>query len=108
LAARVQRGREQLAATRLRPALVSVRIADGRDRLGRLWRLAEQLHPDRPLARGYARVETRDGKVVASAPAARAAGAVTLVFADGRVAARVEGSPRPAMERSKPEQPTLL
>ena len=108
LAARVQRGREQLAAVRLRPALVNARIADARDRLGRLWRLAEQLHPDRPLARGYARVETRDGKVVASAPAARATGAVTLVFADGRVAARVEGSPRPAMERSKPEQPTLL
>jgi len=108
LAARVQRGREQLAAIRLRPALINARIADGRDRLERLWRLAEQLHPDRPLARGYARVETRDGKVVASVPAARAAGAVTLVFADGRVAARVEGSPRPAMERSKPEQPTLL
>jgi exodeoxyribonuclease VII large subunit len=108
LGAKVSRGREQLAAARLRPALINSRIADARDRLGRLWRLAEQLHPDRPLARGYARVETRDGKVVASVPAARAAGGVTLVFADGRVAARVEGSPRPAMERAKPEQPNLL
>jgi len=73
-----------------------------------LWRLAEQLHPDRPLARGYARVEARDGKVVASSVAAKTAGAVTLVFADGRVGARVEGAARAAMERPKPEQPTLL
>jgi exodeoxyribonuclease VII large subunit len=108
LAAKVVRGKEQLAAVRLRPALVTARIADGRDRLGRLWRLAEHLHPDRPLARGYARVEARDGKVVASSSAAKAAGAVTLVFADGRVAARVEGGGRPAMEHPKPEQPTLL
>ncbi|HMI21103.1 MAG TPA: exodeoxyribonuclease VII large subunit [Sphingomonas sp.] len=108
LAAKVARGKERLAGVRLRPALVTARIADGRDRLGRLWRLAEQLHPDRPLARGYARVEARDGKVVGSSSAAKAAGAVTLVFADGRVAARVEGGGRPAMERPKPEQPTLL
>jgi exodeoxyribonuclease VII large subunit len=108
LAARVQRGREQLAAARLRPALVTARIAEAQGRLAQTWRLIEQLNPTRLLARGYAWVETRDGKVVASAPAARAAGAVTLVFADGRVAARVEGNPRPAMERSKPEQPKLL
>ncbi|HWI85782.1 MAG TPA: exodeoxyribonuclease VII large subunit, partial [Sphingomonas sp.] len=108
LAAKVQRGRERLAAARLRPDLVVRRVADARDRLGRLWRLAEQLHPDRPLARGYARVETRDGKVVANVQAARAAGGVSLIFADGRVAARVEGTARPAMERARPEQPTLL
>ncbi len=108
LASRVARGREQLAAVRLRPALVTSRIAEAQTRLGQTWRLVEQLNPSRLLARGYAWVESRDGKVVASAPAARAAGGVTLVFADGRVAARVEGSPRPAMERAKPEQPTLL
>jgi hypothetical protein len=33
---------------------------------------------------------------------------VTLVFGDGRVGARVEGGARAAMERPKPEQPTLL
>ena len=108
LATKVARGRERLAAARLRPVLVTGRIAEARERLDRLWRLAEQLHPDRPLARGYARVEARDGKVVATSTSAKAAGAVTLVFADGRVGARVEGSARPAMERPKPEQPTLL
>ncbi|UAK25197.1 exodeoxyribonuclease VII large subunit [Sphingomonas nostoxanthinifaciens] len=108
LQAKVTRGRERLAAVRLRPALVTVRIDDARDRLGRLWRLAEQLHPDRPLARGYARVETRAGRTVASATAARTAGAVTLVFADGSVAARVEATGRPAYDKTKPEQPSLL
>ena len=108
LAGKVSRGRERLVAIRLRPALVNARIVEARDRLSRLWRLAEQLHPDRPLSRGYARVEARDGRVVADTGAAKAAGAVTLVFADGRVGARVEGGTRPAMERSKPEQPTLL
>ena len=108
LFSKVSRGRERLAAVRLRPALINARIVEARDRLGRLWRLAEQLHPDRPLARGYARVEARDHKVIATSAAAKAAGAVTLVFADGRVGARVEGGTRAAMERSKPEQPTLL
>ena len=108
LARRVTRDRERLAAARLRPALVTVRIADAQDRLGRLWRVAEQLHPDRPLRRGYARIETRAGRTVADAATARTAGAVTLVFADGRVAARVEGAARPAYEQRKPEQPTLL
>jgi len=107
---RIAHARQRLAAIRLRPALVTTRLADARDRLGRLWRLAEQLHPDRPLARGYARVEGQGGKVVATVAAARAAGAVTLVFADGKVAARVEGAARPAYDRklSKPEQPKLL
>jgi len=108
LATKVARGRERLTAVRLRRALVDARIVDARDRLGRLWRLAEQLHPDRPLARGYARIEARDGKVIGTAAGAKAAGAVTLVFADGRVGARVEAGTRAAMERSKPEQPKLL
>jgi exodeoxyribonuclease VII large subunit len=108
LAARLQRSREQLAAVRLRPALVTARIAEAQDRLARLWRVAEQLHPDKPLARGYARVEARDGRTVSTASAAKAAGAVTLVFADGKVGARVEGAPKPSYEKPKPEQPILL
>jgi exodeoxyribonuclease VII large subunit len=108
LAARIARSRERLAAARLRPTLVTTRIADAQDRLARLWRVAEQLHPDKPLARGYARIEGRDGKTISTAPAAKAAGAMTLVFADGRVAARVEANARASYEKPKSEQPTLL
>ena len=108
LAGRVARARDRLAAARLRPALIEARLREAGERLARLWRVAEQLHPDRPLARGYARIEGRGGAVVASVAAARAAGGVTLVFADGRVGARVEGTRPPAYDRPKPEQPTLL
>jgi len=108
LAERVERGRERLASLRLRPELVSARIADERERLDRLWRLAEQLHPDKPLARGYARVERRQGGVVGRAAEARAAGALTLHFADGAVPARVERSGSGSYVGAKPEQPSLL
>ena len=108
LASRVARARDRLAAARLRPQLVETRVARARETLARLWRVAEQLHPDKPLARGYARVETRGGRVVADVAAARGAGGVTLVFADGRVEARVEGATRGSYERRRPEQPNLL
>ena len=46
--------------------------------------------PDRTLARGYAMVEARDGSPLASAAAARQAGALGLHFHDGTVPARVD------------------
>ena len=108
LGRRVAQERERLVAARLRSALVTRRVDEAAERLARLWRLAEQLHPDKPLARGYARVERSGGQVVASAADARAAGAVTLVFSDGLVQARVEGAARSPYQRHRPEQPTLL
>ncbi|MDB5690378.1 MAG: exodeoxyribonuclease large subunit, partial [Sphingomonas bacterium] len=107
----VTRGRERLAAVRLRRSLIDARIADGHARLDRLWRLAAQLHPDKPLERGYARVERRQGGVIASAEAAKAAGAVTLHFADGAVPARVEraaATPYQKGDKPRPDQPSLL
>ena len=108
LGARVARGRERLAAVRLRPALVEIRLAQAHERIDRLWRVARQLHPDKPLERGYARVESRAGRTIADAAAARASGAVTLVFGDGRVDARVEGSSRAGYDRRRQDQPTFL
>jgi exodeoxyribonuclease VII large subunit len=108
LRSRVDRGRERLAAVRLRRSLVDARIADGRARLDRLWRLAAQLHPDKPLERGYARVERRDGGVIATAAEARTAAALTLHFADGQVDARVETKAGGRAPRSKPEQASLF
>ena len=46
--------------------------------------------PERTLERGYALVETIDGRPLASAAAARAAEEISLRFADGRVRARPE------------------
>jgi exodeoxyribonuclease VII large subunit len=112
LAAGIRRGGERLAAVRLDPALVTRRIEDGRRNLGSLWRLAAQLHPDKPLEKGYARVEDRQGRTLISAEAARAAGKLRLVFGDGKVDAGVgdglERPRRPAYMPAKSEQPKLF
>jgi exodeoxyribonuclease VII large subunit len=104
---RVAVSRDRLASLRLKPQVVVRKIADARAQLAGIWRLAEQLHPDRPLARGYARIEARSsGKTVATSIAARAAGALVLRFADGTVDARVERGERQAYV--PPQQGSLL
>ncbi len=106
LTARLVRSRERLGATRLTATLVARPLAETRDRLDRLWRVADSLGPDSVLRRGYARVEGAGGKTIADLAAARRAGAVTLVFHDGRIDARVEVASRPRV--ASPLQPTLL
>jgi exodeoxyribonuclease VII large subunit len=95
---------------RLDPAIVRRRIDEGRRTLDALWRIAAQAHPDRPLAKGYARVEDRDGHTLISAEAARSAGRLRLVFGDGKVDASVgDGVERQRRATYvKPEQPKLL
>ena len=108
----LRRGRERLGSVRLEPRLVLRRIEDGRRSLDALWRIATQAHPDKPLERGYARVEDRDGHTLISAAAAREAGRLRLVFADGRVDAATGDGVEPARRRpyssAKTEQPKLL
>jgi exodeoxyribonuclease VII large subunit len=104
------------SAGALRPGLLKASHARAKERLEALWRVAELAHPNRPLERGYARVENRDGKTLISAGAARAAGRLKLIFRDGDVEAAVGGTPAAPVERPrrpsyvKPpgEQPKLL
>ena len=88
---RTAHARADLAAVapRLQARLLSDRVARGQERLAALWRLAELAHPERPLQRGFVRVTDRAGKTLVHAADARAAGAVDLHFADGRVAAHI-------------------
>jgi exodeoxyribonuclease VII large subunit len=92
----------------LRPRLLVDRLDRDRARLDRLVREAALLHPERPLAKGYALVESRDGKVIMSVAAAKASAALRLRFADGAVDARVEREAGAKYNAHKPEQPTLL
>ena len=111
LQANLRRGRERLQSVRLDPAQVMRRIEDGRRTLESLWRIAAQAHPDKPLEKGYARVEDREGRTLTSAKAAREAARLRLVFADGKVDASTgEGVERPRRGAypAKPEQPKLL
>ena len=105
------------AAGALRPGLLKATHARAKERLDALWRVAQLAHPNRPLERGYARIEDEGGKTLISAAAARAAGRLKLIFGDGDVAASVEGQARATpVERTrrppygKPtvEQPKLL
>ena len=120
LGARLDRARGELghAAGALRPGLLVAVHRRARERLDALWRVAQLAHPNRPLERGYARVEDREGRTLMSAAAARAAERLKLVFADGPVEATVgEDSPsKPPLERprrsaysaGRADQPKLL
>ena len=107
LAHLLDRAKDRIDAIRLRPDLVTRRIDERQDRLDRIWRLAESLHPDRPLRLGYVRVEKRGGGVIASADAAKTAGALTLHFADGAVDVRTDRGGK-ASAAPAPTQPDLF
>jgi exodeoxyribonuclease VII large subunit len=101
------------AAGALRPGLLRATHDRARERLNALWRVAELAHPNRPLERGYARIEDRDGRTLISAEAARSARRLKLIFSDGDVAAEVAGTAaekarRPALGKVTVEQPKLL
>ena len=91
LVQRTAHARADLAevAPRLQARLVAERLSRAREKLTSLWRLAELAHPEKPLQRGFARVTDRFGKTIVHAAAARAAIAIDLHFADGRVPAHV-------------------
>ena len=95
------RGDFNLVAGRLRRELVDSRIARLSDRLAAAWKMAELVHPERPLSKGYVRVTTRDGRTLTHANDARASDLLTLHFGDGKVDAMVNGEPhaRQAVER---------
>ena len=113
LRGRLDRARGELghAGGALRPGLLVASEQRARERLKALWRVAEAAHPNRPLERGYARVEDRDGRVLVSAEAAREAQRLSLVFADGRLDVAAGDSPprsRGGPARGKADQPKLL
>jgi exodeoxyribonuclease VII large subunit len=97
-ASATRRARDERAATAARAAALSRRAtaAAGPERAARRtaldgFTLALAAHdPERVLERGYAIVDDRDGNVVTSADAARAARAVRLRFADAAVDATIE------------------
>ncbi len=114
LGARLGHARADLsrAAGAIRPSLLDMALRRNRERLNGLWRIAQLAHPNKPLERGYARVENADGRTLVSAAAAREAVRLKLVFADGSVdataAVGVERTRRPSYSGPKGDQPKLL
>ncbi len=102
----------RLSAVRLTPVLVSRPLAEKRERLAALARLAEQLHPEKPLSRGYAMVFDGAGKALTSAAAAGREALLAIKFADGSLTATPGDAPRAPRKKAEvtPDtgQPKLL
>jgi len=91
-----------LTGQKLAPALVERPLAERRERLAALGRLAEQLHPDRPLARGYVRVTDAEGRTITDRAGAAGEAALTLKFRDGDLDVSTGGAAAPTTPRRKP------
>ena len=114
LTARTHKGEAamNLVAPRLQPSLIAQRIARSAERLQAAWKMAELVHPERPLSRGFVRVTDRAGRTLTRAADARSARDLSLHFGDGRVEAstgdiaapqrRVERRPRPSYLNPQP------
>ncbi len=89
-----------LVSGRLRRDLIETRIARLSERLAAAWKMAELVHPDRPLSRGFVRVTDRAGRTLTHAEDARSARELRLRFGDGEVDATVgNASTPPRVER---------
>jgi exodeoxyribonuclease VII large subunit len=106
LAARAGNARADfnLVAGRLRHELVDNRISRLKEQLAAAWKMAELVHPERPLSKGYVRVTSGDGTTLTHAADARAARALRLHFGDGSVDATVDARAAPSRVERGPRR----
>ncbi|WP_344699769.1 exodeoxyribonuclease VII large subunit [Sphingomonas limnosediminicola] len=102
------RGDFNLVAGRLRRDLIDTRIERLSEKLTAAWKMAELVHPERPLSKGYVRVTSRDGRTLTRASDARTENRLTLHFGDGNVDAAVDAEPRaPVQVERKARRPYI-
>ena len=75
--------RARLDRARLAPALIERPLATARESLAALARIASQLHPERPLERGYAIVRKPSGEALTNRSEAEAERSLSVQFRDG-------------------------
>jgi exodeoxyribonuclease VII large subunit len=94
------------ALSRRLDPLIGRTLSQAADRLAGLEKLRLSLDPDRPLSRGFARVEREDGRLGRSAAAVKSGESVKLVFHDGDRAAVIDGAtPTPTSTPSRKAPP---
>jgi exodeoxyribonuclease VII large subunit len=102
----------RLERARLVPTLVQRPFAVGVDRLAALARVMSQLHPEKPLERGYAIIRDAAGKALTTRAEAEREAALVLQFRDGRLDAVPVGDaptpPTPTPPKPRPVRPTTL
>jgi len=95
----------RLSQTHLKPGLIERPLKTGRDQLAALTRIASQLHPEKPLARGYAIVRDAQGKALTGKVQAAKESALALQFKDGMLEVGVGSAPTPQPARTpKPKR----
>ncbi len=102
---------ERLARLPPRLSIALGRLIERReDRLERAGRLLTSLHPEAPLARGFALVRRPGGELVHTAAELKPGDALQLKFADGNTRAKVEGDATKATQRKQapPQQGNLF
>jgi exodeoxyribonuclease VII large subunit len=97
-----------LVVGRLRRDLVDQQIARLGDRLDTTWKMAELVHPERPLGRGFVRVTDRAGKTLTTAALATAARELSLRFRDGSVEAAVGSAAPPPSPVERKRRPAYM
>lgn len=103
----VTEARRRLDRARLVPALVERPLRQGADRLAALTRVMSQLHPEKPLERGYAIIRSADGKALTTRAEAAGEARLTLQWRDGTIDAVPAGStPPPAPRPASKPRPT--
>jgi exodeoxyribonuclease VII large subunit len=106
LARSAAEARRRLDRARLSPALIERPLRHGTDRLAALTRVMSQLHPKKPLERGYAIIRDASGKALSSRAAAIGQPAIIVEFADGELTATpADAPPPPAPSAPKPRTP---
>ena len=94
--------RRRLERARLAPALVERPLQTGADRLAALTRVMSQLHPEKPLERGYAIIRDASGKALTTRAEAAREAALVLQFRDGQLDAVPAGNAPPSSPPSVP------
>ncbi len=94
----------RLERARLVPALLERPLRERADRLAALTRVMSQLHPEKPLERGYAIIRDTAGKALTTLAEAAGEGSLVLQFRDGRLDAVPVGA-RPPNQSPPPPAP---
>ena len=94
--------RDRLGRVRLSPELVMRPIGQGQSKLDALSRIASQLHPEKPLERGYAIVRDAAGTALTGKAQAEKEAALTLQFKDGSLGVGVGDASPPVQTASLP------
>ena len=102
LARAAAEAQRRLDRARLSPALVERPLRSGTDRLAALTRVMSQLHPEKPLERGYAIIRDAAGKALTTRAEAAGEPALVLQFRDGRLDAVPAEAAPPSPPKPRP------